>query len=167
MRALTLIRPMAAAIVHGSKRIENRPRDLPKNMHDVQTIVAVHAGKKWDEAYADVVHEIDGDHCVTDEFGQYVTPYEDRIFDEGIVGLMRLSGRTFTCRPSGIVADDWWSGPFGYEILDAVAFEAPIPCRGALGWWTVPDDVLKAMRICSACGWHHQKGQPIKGCILR
>lgn len=156
-RALTLIRPMSAAIVHGTKRIENRPKDLPKAMRGVSTVVAVHAGKGWDHAYHDAIMSID---C---ERGQDLS-YMRHIEDQGLVGLMRLTGRVFTLgvfhdrsTPEGLAAgrvtmtvDPWYSGPFGYEISDAVAFETPISCRGMLGFWTVDD--AHVARVREQCG---------------
>ena len=185
MRALTLVQPMAWAIVRGTKRIENRPRNLPKAMRGVSTVVAVHGGRGWSDEYADVVSEI----MRTNRVG----------CEHGIVGLMRLTGRVWTHQDMhdyntnspqrdnndydlvreysirrrkydhryGVKVSPWYSGPFGYEISDAVAFDQPIPCRGMLGFWTVPDDVLLAARVCSACGWHHPPGKAITGCVMR
>lgn len=176
---------MSAAIVHGTKRIENRPTNLPKSMRGVPTIVAVHAGKKWSDEYANAVSVI----MKTRELN----------CEQGIVGLMRLTGRVWTHREVrdyntnspqrdnndydivhkysidgvpcdvryGVVASPWYSGPFGYEIDRAVAFEKPIECSGMMGFWPVPPHALAAMNICGACGWHHRKGEPITGCVLR
>ena len=152
---------MSSAVVHGTKRIENRPQNLPKAMRGVSTIVAVHAGKGWDADYSQAVIRIDGQK-------KYTTT--SAFTDEGIVGLMCLTGRMYTHRDvrdyntnspqrdnndydikrqymvDGIDVDamltDWYSGTFGYEISMAIAFPKPIPCRGMLGFWTVPDDVF-------------------------
>lgn len=162
---ITLIRPMSAAIVWGSKRIENRPRDLPKKMRGVPTIVAVHAGRKWDDEYVRTVSDIDG--VIHVDFAESV-PYADRFNDEGLVGLMLLSGRVFTAEsPPPMVPypapframhpDRWFSGPYGYEILAAVPFEKPLPCRGSLGWWPVPDEHEPVVRATD--GWHDLETQ--------
>lgn len=163
MKAITLIRPMSAAIVHGTKRIENRPKNLPKLMLGVRTVVAVHAGKGWDPSYSQTLIELDGKlrYTTTSQFT-----------DEGIVGLMLLGGRVFThrdvrdydtCSPQrdnndydirreylldGVkvaTPSSWYSGPFGYEILSAVAFPGPMPCRGMLGFWTMPAELEAAI----------------------
>lgn len=153
MKALTLIRPMAAAIVHGSKRVENRPRDLPKAMRGVQTVVAVHAGKKWDDTYERIVRMIDGKRGSI-----RTTPelwYGDKLHDQGIVGLMRLSGFSYNdddkpeltvglgTRNERTRVDPWYAGPFGYEILETVALARPVPCAGQLGFWEL-DELLEA-----------------------
>lgn len=141
---------MSWAIVHGTKRIENRPRDLPKAMRGVPTVVAVHAGKKWDDEYADAIVKI---------MGLDALPREPWWIEPAIVGLMRLTGRVFTdfdgteahhlgrpciIHPDGAPRlDPWFSGPYGYEISHACALATPIPCRGMLGFWPVPDDVAR------------------------
>ncbi|MGN6110093.1 MAG: hypothetical protein ACTHU0_33615, partial [Kofleriaceae bacterium] len=68
------------------KRVENRPRPLPKAMQGVETIVAVHAGKQWSDEYAAAVAKI------------FCMPLDaiPRVDGGGIVGVMKLSGHTFT-----------------------------------------------------------------------
>src|SRR5579859_7896978 len=96
---------MAAAIVHGTKRIENRPRNLPKAMRGVPTVVAVHAGRGWDDAYWDTLCRIDGR---PNESPPKCEPYVARAQDLGFVGLMLLTGRVWTHRD---VHDYSTSGP--------------------------------------------------------
>lgn len=185
LRALTLIRPMGQAIVYGTKRIENRPRDLPAKMKGKRTIVAVHAGKGYDAAYLDSIISIDA--------VEGVLPYAEHIADEGIIGLMMLSGRVFTesekpwRQPAlgdkcpwferlypgcDVGLDPWYSGPFGYEIVDAVAFPRVFKCSGMLGFWRVAQQVPKVYDelrelFCAACSWYHPDGQPRRHCVLR
>lgn len=155
MKALTLIQPMGWAIVHGTKRIENRPRDLPKSMRGVETVVVVHSGKKWSDEYANTVSRIMGVTSI------------GNVKEPSIVGLMRLTGRVFKYDKERLAElqfddlplrvgddgqrrlDDWFSGPFGYEIASAVAFPGPIPCKGMLGFWTVPLEIEE--QISRAC----------------
>jgi hypothetical protein len=156
MRALTLIQPMAAAIVHGTKRIENRPRALPKSMQGVETVVAVHAGKCYRPDYEFTCDSIDGvpkgPHNIA------IVPYQKHVHNEGIVGLMLLSGRMFTQAPSrpfppptrGMYFDPWFGGPYGYEILAAIAFPGPIPCRGMQGWWPLPKTIEDIISMSDA-----------------
>jgi hypothetical protein len=130
MRALTLIQPMSWAIVSGTKRIENRPTNLPRAMRSGETVVVVHAGKKWSDTYANAVGRIMG---VT-EVGF--------VEGGGLVGLMLLTGRVFDRHE-----DPWFSGPYGYEIKRAIAFDEPIPCRGLQGFWPVPDSIVWDKRV--------------------
>jgi hypothetical protein len=138
LRALTLTAPMGQAIVTAhprAKRIENRPRPLPKHMLGHETVIAVHAGVKWDAVYAQVVWQMLGHNlCYQDQAGH-------------IIGLMRLTGFQFTSRQQ-VISDapeqlGWWGGPYGYEIASAEALRQPVPCPGGFhrGWWAVPEDV--------------------------
>lgn len=143
MRALTLIRPMSAAIVHGTKRVENRPKPLPKWMRDNRVLVAVHAGAGWDRDYELACERIDGPGF-----------YGERFADTGIVGAMILTGRAWVGRPEDQYnAGPWYSGPHGYEIEWAAALPEPIPCRGMLGFWTINDEKIERT-ICDLALTH-------------
>lgn len=37
--------------------------------------------------------------------------------------------------------DPWWFGPWGWRVSHVVEFDAPIPCKGKQGLWTVPVDI--------------------------
>lgn len=129
MLALTLIQPMASAIViadPNAKRIENRPQNLPAKLRNRETVVAVHAGKKWDDEYEAVVYSILGVHLQRG----YVPA-------GAVIGVMTLTGKVYTDARS----KPWFSGPFGYEIKEARPIATPIACPGALGFWTLPDAV--------------------------
>jgi hypothetical protein len=152
LRALTLIQPMASAIVADDPRrktIENRPRSLPKTMLGKKTVIAVHAGLKWNEDYAALAMRILGSAVDWDRAAN---------LGGHILGLAEFTGRQF-------VADDaaktiprdhpgilWFSGPYGYAIGDAVALPEPVACRGALGWWPVPEEVTASI-FAQAPAW--------------
>ncbi len=137
LQGLTLIQPMASALVARSsrrKRTENRPRALPRLRLGRPTAFAIHAGLKWSERYASTclrVLTVDVDW--------------DRAANLGgrILGLGRLSGRQFSpsCPPP--TDDPWWEGPVGYEVVEASPLDEPILCRGGRGWWPVPPDVTR------------------------
>lgn len=40
----------------------------------------------------------------------------------------------------------WFCGEYGFVLRNAIAFAKPIPCRGALSFWNVPDSLLPEMR---------------------
>lgn len=39
----------------------------------------------------------------------------------------------------------WWMGGHGLILADVEALDEPIPCKGRLGLWTPPDDVLEQL----------------------
>lgn len=141
MKALTLIQPMAAAIVFEHplwKDIENRPQNLPRSMRGVETTIALHAGKKWDDSYGMFIEDI---------FEYQWPPFSEVL--GAVIGLVTFTGRVFTsekeCRAAGR-SGRWFVGPFGYEIKIRAALREPVPCLGALGFWTLPEDVELAVR---------------------
>ncbi len=145
MRALTLWRPWSDAIVRGPKRVENRPWMPPAKM--LGKLFAVHAGKTYNR----------GDW----EMPEGYEPPDVRQSPTGIVGVVRLAGyldmrngrrRSETAAFERLASkvhfldkDPWWAGPVGWFLEDVVAIE-PVPCRGAMGLWRVPDDVAELVR---------------------
>lgn len=156
MRALTLWRPWSDAIVHGSKRVENRPLPPPRKL--IGTVVAIHAGKRYEA----------GEWSMPDG---YAPPSEEQS-PKGIVGVARVvgaldlrEGRGPTGRriwkPSATLwtmtdahrrrlerldDDPWWAGPVGI-LLDEVTPIPPVFCRGHQGWWTVPETTAARVRL--------------------
>jgi len=151
LRALTFIAPMGQAIVMDhpfAKRVENRPRSLPRKMRVVPSVVAVHCGLKWRDDYADTVSRITG-ITVLDNLPGHV------------VGLMRLSGRQFTSAEEA--SSPWWSGPFGYEISDAVRLDRPVALQGAQGWFRVTLRAAGLILSQVADSWHPAWYLPFPG----
>lgn len=133
MLGLTLIQPMAAAIVLDHplrKDVENRPRSLPASMLGVETTIAIHAGKKFDGVYASFVREILG-----------TVPLPHAGVAGAIVGVATLTGRVFTSfrEASEVGRALWYVGPWGYEIKSARSIPRPIPAKGMLGFWRLTD----------------------------
>lgn len=147
-RGLTLIQPMAAAIVFDHPRwkdVENRPTNLPRNMRGVETTIAIHAGLKWDDGYGLFVH---------DQF-ELVWPPHAEAFG-AIVGVATLTGRVFTSSMEANRAGRgrWYAGPFGYEIKSARALPQPIKRRGSLGFWRLTKaeqhDIVEQLDLVAA-----------------
>lgn len=138
MRALTLIQPMGWAIVHKHKPYENRPLDQrPLEMRGVRTQVAIHNGKKWDDGYGQMVHHLTG----------IVPPNVPMT----IIGVATFTGRVFTLTdppPRDVPGVAWFFGPFGFEIdvAESIALPEPIPCKGALGFWRLTDELEERVR---------------------
>jgi hypothetical protein len=145
MRALTLIQPMAAAIVHDHplwKDIENRPQNLPRAMRGVETTIALHAGQKWSDEYARFVETIFGIREPRE------WPWQADVRG-ALIGVMTFSGRVFENAQQAMNIGRhprWLMGPFGYEIKERRALKTPVPCRGMQGFWPLPDDVERRVR---------------------
>lgn len=122
--AVTLRQPWAWAIAHCGKRIENRTWSPRHSL--IGQRIAIHAGKSMDE---------DGFRWLYKR--KLITvPFPPAAHVRGaIVAVATYQGAV---RQSD---DPWFFGPVGWVLSDVVSLLAPVPCRGALGLWIVPDDV--------------------------
>lgn len=134
-KALSVRAPWWWLILHGGKDIENR--DWPTNYRGT---VLIHASKWWRtiEVLEDMSwgYPLAQRHC-----GRRFTAEDDiRPFGGCIVGMVDIVG----C----VSASDspWFFGDYGFHLADPVAFREPIPCKGALGFFTVPPDVMERVR---------------------
>jgi hypothetical protein len=130
---LTLHRPWSWAMVHGSKRIENRSWPPPADL--IGGYIALHAGKTWDyEGAAKVIT---------------VHPEMPRSAGEhplGVIGVARLAGVVQDAGEVTAEQQRWFFGEFGWVLADVVALPKPVPCRGFQGLWPLPVDVLARVR---------------------
>ena len=99
-------------------------------------------------------------------FGKWVGIHAGKEFDhEGLpyfMDALRSTGRKLDIRLedmahgsivgcavlTGVVdrsASKWFSGPYGWQLEQAVAID-PLPCKGALGLWTLPDELMFELR---------------------
>jgi hypothetical protein len=127
VRALTVKFPWSAAIAHGEKRIENRPKPIPPK--HLGTTILIHAGAAEDDNAlpADMIRDWPRHH-------------------RAIVAVATLASchqatTPRCCAPWGF-PDTW------HWVLDDVRPlpNPPRPVRGQLGLWTADDDVLAAVQ---------------------
>jgi hypothetical protein len=123
MKALTIRQPWAGAIVHQTKRVENRSWALPGK--HTGTRILIHAGAKPDKDA--VVYGPDLDVL------------------SAVVGLATLTGCHWSddgtcCGPWGFAQTYHWT------LDDVTALETPVPASGQLGFWNPPVDVLFAVQ---------------------
>lgn len=126
MRALTVRYPWSAAIAHGPKRIENRPKPIPPAHRG--TTILIHAGLAEDKNAlpADMIRDWPR------HFG-------------AIIAVASLAAchqaKPSCCTPWG------FPGTWHWQLDNVRAVPHPIlGVRGQLGLWTVPDDVLAAVQ---------------------
>lgn len=133
MRALTLKQPWLYAIEHLGKRVENRSWAIPFNLRGQW--IALHAGKANQRAEWVKVFEIHGE----------MPPFN---LTFGAVTSVAMFGSSILTdshrlRPS---KQKWFFGPKGWLITDLLLLEEPLPCRGMLGLWTIPNDIEMDIR---------------------
>lgn len=139
MKALSVRPPWWWAILHG-KPIENR--DWYTNQRGR---VLLHASKFWrfedvQDDWRDVVYMAEKD-------GLYLPPMnmtetaKMRCAGGCIVGSVEIVDCVKNY-PSAFYVVGLW----GFVLRDPIIFEHPIPCKGALGFFNVPDELLPEER---------------------
>lgn len=156
VRALTITQPWAGLIAGGIKLVENRSRSIIKREH-VGKRFAIHAGRQIDESvYArifEIAPELDVDGFSPPWFlasrrcsAVIAVATLDRVVlewhDGSIVDAHGMDGG-----PVVELGDQrrWFFGPFGYVLRDVVPLISGVPCRGKLGFWTLPAEVERAV----------------------
>ena len=124
MKALSVRQPWAWAILHAGKTVENR--SYPTGYRG---LVAVHASAQPDR---------DGDVKLLAILGRYAGD----VLDFGsLLGTVRVIG----CVQDADTYSKWAErGAWHWLLADPVAFAEPIPCKGRLGLWTVPEGLVAA-----------------------
>ena len=149
IKAMTLTQPWASMVASGIKLIENRPWRAPRSMVGEQ--FAIHASRSYDLATS-------RDLFINKLYGaDIVSPYPtSRDFPlSAIIGVATLDRvehavGEFTgadLDALGISRDQhrWFFGPYGFVLRD-VRQVAPIPCKGALSFWRLGDDIEAKLR---------------------
>lgn len=129
--AVTLWRPWPWAIAHGDKRVENRTWEPP--IDRIGAPIAIHGGRVFDDkslrSIASIYPEI---------------PRALADHPTGIYAVARLA-RCVNKSPSR-GQNRWFSGPLAWVLEDVVALPEVVPCNGAQGIWTVPEDIVAKVR---------------------
>jgi hypothetical protein len=146
MKALTVQQPWSWAIVAGGKNIENRTQ-----LWSYRGPLAIHAGQRWSKRgeQSDLVHQ-----AIARATGGRGVPV--RLFSRsaiiGVVELVDCHPDAGCCRPWGETAYVEHGGRERRHITHLVLenprqLAEPIPCRGALGLWTPPADILDQLQV--------------------
>lgn len=135
MFAISLLQPWAWAILYAGKDIENRTWDLSPAWRGKR--VMLHASKQVPRSYyessADTIRRLVPSARV---------PKQGEIPMGALVGAVTFTG---SIRPLefclGSTGEWHFPDQFGWRVADPVALAEPVTCRGALGFWRVPEDV--------------------------
>ena len=142
MKALSIKQPWLWAITDLDKRIENRTW---KPSHwIIGKYIALHASLKNDPGGATAIDSISGH-------------WPPKDLPRGcIVATVRIRGwinkRGFGLgldknNPSYLANDKWLIGPCGWVLSDVQKLDTPIPCKGALRLWNVPQEILEQINL--------------------
>ena len=141
MKCLTVQQPWAWAIIHGGKDVENRTQ-----LWSYRGPLAIHAGNQWSHRgeASDLIQQArQREHGSMPQW-QFTTV--------AILGVVDLVD---THRAVGDCCQPW--GEHGYtsgnrhivhlRLENPRTLAEPIPCRGALGLWTPPADIIEQLRV--------------------
>ena len=116
MKALTIRQPWAHAIIHDGKDVENRTWSTSCS---TPFRMAVHAGKGYDDW-----------GCYTGE------PARDALTFGAVIGEVTVT-EIHGSHECGSVCSVWAQpGQWHWRLADPVAYDEPVPVKGALGLWT-------------------------------
>jgi hypothetical protein len=162
MRALTLTQPWAGLVASGIKLVENRPRQMIKR-EDFGVPFALHASREIDKDVYISIHEIAPELYDYESDGKTMSNWRrlSRITSAviAVVTIDRVVGQWQDGSPSIFDGDPglgdqrrWFFGPVGYVLRDVRALATPVLCRGWQGFWTLTDDLDRAVtaQIASA-----------------
>lgn len=169
LRAITVKQPWAWAIAHGGKTVENRSRGT-----SYRGALAIHAGLSWSQRGAEDARVLNawtawlsGRQTATPtpehlrepwEAADVLDPDDDRerqLIDRGAViavaELVDSHPDAGCCRPWGESDYREASGRQRTAVHHLVLNDVrpvtePVACRGALGLWWLPADVLAELR---------------------
>ncbi len=167
MRALTVHQPWASLIVGAPPSYDDNPTPPQKPIENrtwcphkslLGQLVAIHAGK----ALNDDILEDYYDLFKTTLYGQVRPPYaKPSEFPRGaVVGIATLAA--VVVRRKGAIVDAFgkdgvpeveigedgrrfYGEDVGWLFREQHYLRAPVPCKGAQGVWTLPDDVERAV----------------------
>ena len=155
MKALSLTQPWASLVAIGAKQWETRSWST-----SYRGQLAIHASK----GYPKICREL-----------EYEEPFMSAL-KRGLtapsalpLGAIIALGTLIDCQPTSrfreigdagfavpsqyieVDADeldfgDYYTGRYAFRLENVVALPNPIPCKGALGFWTVPADVIVQIR---------------------
>jgi len=141
MKVLSVRQPWAWAIIHGGKDVENRNWDTK-----FRGRLAIHAGKQFDISKADF------NAFKVGIYGEPWTSMAQRYSGESSVNFcgVQMGGIIGTVEVYDCVRDSLCDSPWKADgddfycwlLRDPVALPWPIPMKGQLGLWDVPDSLL-------------------------
>ena len=122
MKALSLKQPWARIMIKGYKDVENRNWRT-----DYRGPLLIHASKNWSQ---------DGFDFLCGHKGLWVPRRENHVFGAliGIVDLVDCVDRHDS---------EWFWGDWGWIFKNPREFKKPIPWRGNLGLFDVPDEAIE------------------------
>jgi hypothetical protein len=145
MKAMTIRPPWSWAISHGPKRIENRVWERAYRGR-----LAIHAGKGWDNDGEDspLVQQAWRDAGI--DIYKIDPAYREITLGAvvAVADLVDICGKGVPGYDLDVPCGcgPWAAeGQYHWRLANVRPLTDPIPCKGALGLWTLPDEVEAAV----------------------
>lgn len=138
IRGLSLLQPWATLIAIGAKQFETRSWWTPYRGR-----IAIHASKKytkWQKELAEEDYFIDALVHESIPTGVIIATanLEEVRMTEDVVGAYLIDKHE-------IAFGDWTVGRYAWKVSEVARLTDPIPCKGALGLWRVPDEIAEVL----------------------
>ncbi|MDQ0904665.1 hypothetical protein QFZ22_000650 [Streptomyces canus] len=131
IRGITIKQPWTACIVHGDKRIENRPKAWTPGWR------LLHAGA-----------ESGMDRAALRDPLVARTIRGHQLHFSAVLAVARITGSHGSYTDDGRPCSPWAQpGCFHVQLDDVHELPMPVPCRGALGPWHVPLPVFEQVLV--------------------
>ncbi len=148
MRALSIQQPWAWAIAHGKKPVENRSWPVT-----YRGLLAIHASKKPDEDAMALIASRDRNSPLVKAVAWHTRLWTPPEYAYGaVVALVEVTGchhsqdrKCFSARTGGMCSPWAVHGQFHIELAGVRPLSEPVPCRGALKLWPLPEEVEHAV----------------------
>jgi len=134
--ALTVTQPWTWAIFNAGKDVENRSWSWPKKVALPKRLL-IHASK--DTPRDEYVFAV---RCIWEVCRLDVPPIYD-LAKGAVLGAVTVTA--CVTESSSL----WFGGPYGLTLERAVALSRPVPCKGRLGLWTVPENIELEVRAAA------------------
>ena len=139
MKALSVTRPWPTFMFRRDepvKTIENRTWFTP-----YRGPLLIHAARSWQGSALDFVWQ---------KFGLTGLSWDQHDYPLGIVGLVDVVDVCAAeIRPGRVCECGGWAafGQYHWRIANPRPLVEPVPCKGSLGLWVPPADVMDAVRV--------------------
>lgn len=130
MKAITIRQPWAWAILNAGKDIENRDWSTR-----IRGPVAIHAAKGMTRYEYE-----DGCEFIKSIKRRIKIPMYEELERGAIVGIAEI----IDCVPD--YPSPWFFGEYGFVLSHPKKLLKPIPCKGALSFWDVPDNIEQLLK---------------------
>lgn len=136
-QAISLRSPWWWFILYGGKDVENR--DWPTRFRGT---VYLHSSSWWKGS--EIFDDVEFGCSITGRTWELTREQEELKRGRGcIVGTVEIVDCVTTS------ASPWFFGKYGFVLRNPVAFSRPVPCKGALRFFQVPDDVLAQLETAT------------------